>query len=297
MSHRFLSVRSAVAAAIAIALFTNLGAGHAAAADEIRPIRALLVCGGGSHDYAHQKDALKTGIEERANVEVTIAYDPAGKNTAKNPIYEKDDYAKGYDVVIHDISVGQVKDLDFVKRVLKPHQEGLPAVVLHSGMHAFRTKGWNPDPDKTEITPWFEFTGLPTTSHGPREPIAIRFTDPSSPITKGLEDWTTIGEELYNNPRGGILDTAHELARGKQTVKDKKTGKEETHDNVVVWTNLYMGKTRVFATTIGHTTETVKDPRYLDLVTRGLLWSVDKLDDAHLKPFKKSADETTSADK
>jgi type 1 glutamine amidotransferase len=290
MSHRLLSVRSVIAAAIAIALVANYAARHAAAADDNRPIRALLVCGGGSHDYLNQKDILKTGIEERANVEITIAFDPIKKNTAKNPVYEKDDYAKGYDVVIHDISVGAVRDLDFVKRVLKPHQEGLPGVVLHSGMHAFRTKGW---PDA--ITPWFEFTGLPTTGHGAQKPIAIRFTDPSSPITKGLEDWTTINEELYNNSRGGLLNTAHELGRGKQTLT--KQGQKVTSDNVVVWTNLYMGKTRVFATTIGHNNDTVKDPRYLDLVTRGLLWSVDKLDDAHLKPIKKTANETSSADK
>jgi type 1 glutamine amidotransferase len=295
MSRRLLFARSVIAALSALAILSSYCVRRAAAADENRPIRALLVCGGGSHDYEHQKDAVANGIMARANVEVTIAYDPSGVNNVVNPIYEKDDYAKGYDVIIHDICSGQVKDLDLIKRVLKPHQDGLPAVVLHAGMHAFRSEGWNAK--ATNITPWFELTGLPTTSHGPRKPIAIRFTDPTSPITKGLEDWTTIGEELYNNPRGGLLDTAHELARGKQTITDKDTGKKVTNDNVVVWTNLYKGKTRVFATTIGHTNETVKDPRYLDLITRGLLWSVDKLDDAHLKPFKKAADETTSTDK
>ena len=45
----------------------------AAAAD--KPIRALLVCGGCCHDYAHQKDILTKGISARANVEWTIAYD------------------------------------------------------------------------------------------------------------------------------------------------------------------------------------------------------------------------------
>jgi type 1 glutamine amidotransferase len=85
---------------------------------------------------------------------------------------------------------------------------------------------------------------------------------------------------LYNNAAGKLLDTSHALARGKQTVKGK------TQDNIVVWTNLYNGKTRVFGTTLGHNNQTVEDPRYLDLVTRGLLWSVDKLDAAHLKPAK-----------
>ena len=68
------------------------------------------------------------------------------------------------------------------------------------------------------------------------------------------------------------------LARGKQVLKDN-AGKETVSDFVVAWTNTYNEKTRVFATTLGHNNETVADPRYLDLVTRGLLWSTDKLDD------------------
>jgi type 1 glutamine amidotransferase len=53
---------------------------------------------------------------------------------------------------------------------------------------------------------------------------------------------------------------------------------------VVVWTNRYAQNTRVFATTLGHNNDTVGDARYLDLVTRGLLWSCDKLNPTYLKP-------------
>ena len=41
----------------------------------------------------------------------------------------------------------------------------------------------------------------------------------------------------------------------------------------------------MFGTTIGHYTETVASPQYLDLVTRGLLWACNKLDDEG-KPAK-----------
>jgi len=75
------------------------------------------------------------------------------------------------------------------------------------------------------------------------------------------------------------LDTAQPLARGKQTYS--KGGKKAEDVFVAVWTNIYNGKTKVFGTTLGHNNATVDDSRYLDLVTRGLLWSVDKLDDAH----------------
>jgi type 1 glutamine amidotransferase len=102
--------------------------------------------------------------------------------------------------------------------------------------------------------------------------------DNQSPITKGMTDWTTVNEELYNNAVGKLLDTAKPLARGKQTVKSRD-GKERTDDNVVAWTNEYNGKARVFATTIGHNNTTVGDPRYLDFVTRGLLWATGHLTD------------------
>ena len=49
--------------------------------------------------------------------------------------------------------------------------------------------------------------------------------------------------------------------------------------DVVVWTNEYNGKAKVFGTTLGHNNATVQDPRYLDLVTRGLLWSTGHLTD------------------
>ena len=39
---------------------------------------------------------------------------------------------------------------------------------------------------------------------------------------------------------------------------------------------LSYGGTRVFSTTLGHNTATVGDDRYLELVTRGLLWAVGK---------------------
>jgi type 1 glutamine amidotransferase len=271
----------------AVALLILLAAGVAVPRDEkVKPIRALLVTGGPYHDYEKQKDILSKGISARAPVEWMIAYDHTIKDIQQaqkhlNPVFEKADWAKGFDVVVHDECCSGVTDEAIIARILEPHRQGLPAVVLHCGMHSFRTEGWN----KGKTTPWFEFTGLPSTGHGPRKPIVITFIDKDDPITKGLTNWITGDEELYNNAIGKVLDTAHPLARGKQVVKGRN-GKERTDDYVVVWTNLYKGKTRVFATTLGHTNETVADGRYLDLVTRGLLWAVDKLDDAHLKATK-----------
>lgn len=268
----------AVACALLVAV---LPASDAARPDEPRPIRALLVIGGCCHDYKTQKELLTKGVSARANVQWVVAYDPDTTTRHLNPVYASDDWAKEFDVVVHDECSADVKDPKVVDRILRPHRDGLPAVVLHCGMHSYRTEGY------PKMTPWFEFTGLVTTGHGPQVPIAIAYLDSESPITRGLTDWRTGPEELYNNPTGRLLETAQPLARGRQTYRTKD-GTDRTDEAIVAWTNRYNGKTRVFATTLGHNNETVGDPRYLDLIARGLLWAVDKLDDpAYCKPARK----------
>lgn len=247
-----------------------------AAEPEVKPLKALLVLGGCCHDYKEQQHLLVEGIGKRARVAVTVAYDPDTTNMHLNPVYEKPGWAEGFDVVIHDECSSNVKDLAIIDRILAPHRQGLPAVVLHCGMHSYRSEGY-----PTAVTPWFEFTGLQSTGHGPKTPIDITFVAPENPITNVFENWTTIDEELYNNSAGKLLDSATALARGKQTAKNRQ-GEVTTNDFVVVWTNNYRG-TKVFATTLGHNNQTVADPRYLDMVTRGLLWSCEKLDEKYLK--------------
>jgi type 1 glutamine amidotransferase len=268
--------RTLQAALLALAV---IAPSQASPLQDEKPIRALLVLGGCCHDYAKQKDIITKGISERANVQWVIAHDPDSGTKHKNPVYDNPEWYKGFDVVVHDECSSDVKDTEVINGILKPHKEGLPAVLLHCGMHSFRGDGY------PKTTAWFEFTGLHTNGHGAQLPIEITFTDKENPILKGQENWTTVNEELYNNITGKLLDTAKELARGKQTSKNKE-GKEKVDDFICAWTNTYNGKTRVFGTTLGHNNTTVADARYLNLITRGLLWSVDKLNDSYLKPAK-----------
>ncbi len=244
---------------------------------KVKPLKALLVLGGCCHDYVTQQELLKKGLEKRAHIQVDIAYDPDKGTQHLNPIYESADWAKGYDVIIHDECSSDVKDVAVIDRILEPHRAGLPAVILHCGMHSYRSQGY-----PKEVTPWFEFTGLQSTGHGKQLPISIEYVSGTNPILAGLSNWTTINEELYNNSSGKLLDTATELARGKQTTK-KPNGEVVVDDCAVVWTNMYRQKTKVFATTLGHNNDTVADERYLNLVTRGLLWATDKLDQQYAK--------------
>ena len=257
-------VRCGLWSAAALAICSSLGL--AQDAPKPAPLKAMLITGGCCHDYAKQKEILKKGLQQRVNVEIKLVHTDDTSTKARFEMYEKADWAKGYDVVIHDECTSDVKELPYVENILNAHKEGVAAVNLHCAMHCYRT-------GKDD---WFQFVGIQSSGHGPQKPIDVTFLDKSHPVTKGLENWTTVNEELYNNIKP--VATAKPLARGRQDTGNK------VDDFVVAWANEY-GKARVFSTTLGHNTATVADSRYLDLVAQGLLWSVDKLtDDGKPKP-------------
>ena len=259
--------------------------GSQAADSPAKPLRILLVAGGCCHDYATQTKLLKAGIESRFNATVDIEYNEDKSTKATFPKYANDNWAEGYDVVLHDECSADVTDPVYVKRILDAHRNGVPAVNLHCAMHCYRWGNFRePVAAGADNAGWYEMLGLQSTGHGPQSPIDLSYVDTDHPITKGLTGWTTINEELYNNVQ--IL-TAHALAKGKQIQKPKgKKGqpadpnaKGEEVETVVAWTNEYgPKKTKIFSTTIGHNNETVADDRYLDLVTRGLLWTTGHIE-------------------
>lgn len=252
-------------------------AGAQAAEAKAKPLKALLLIGGCCHDYAAQKEILKSGIEARANVVVDVIYSPETNTKPAFPIYGNAKYADGYDVVIHDECAADIKDPAVVEGVLAPHKAGIPGVNIHCGMHCYRTAA-DVKVAQEPGTPgalWFDYLGLQSSGHGPQKPIDITFVDKAHPVAIGMNDWTTIKEELYNNI--AVRDGVKVIARGKQEPNDKPNFTE----SAIVWTNLYGDKkTRVWSTTLGHNNETVSDARYLDLVTRGVLWAAGKLDDS-----------------
>jgi type 1 glutamine amidotransferase len=248
--------------------FWMLGLTVGASAAELRPLRALLVCGGCCHDYPVQKDVLKRGIEARARVIVETVQQGGVSKESQIPLYANRDWAKGYDVVIHDECFGAVADTNWISQILAPHRAGLPAVNLHCAVHSYRAAPGDL---------WQEYLGLRSMKHGKAAPILIRTVENQHPIIRGLgwRDWLTGNEELYNNVK--VFPSATVLQRGVQ-------GDE---DCAITWVNRY-GSTRVFSTSLGHFNETVSDERYLDLVTRGVLWACDRLDAHHLRSITPS---------
>lgn len=244
--------------------------GISIASSKDAPLRALLVCGGCCHDYESQSVILRDGIQARANIQVDVVRSLNHTTKPYFPMYENKDWAKGYDVVIHDECAAEIKDLNYVGNIVNAHKNGIPAVNLHCAMHCYRTG--------TDL--WFAYLGLQSSGHGWQKPISIDFTAAEHEITKGITNWTTVNEELYNNIK--IFPTAKPIVMGSQVQP-----KGQTDTNVLAWTNDFNG-TRIFSTTLGHQNETVKDDRYLNFIVRGVLWSCNKLNPEYLTAYKEA---------
>ena len=240
-------------------VFSLVLAAVGAGAAETRPIKALLVTGGGFHDYDAQRKTLTEGLAKRLNIEITVAQEGTVREH-KNSLYEKADWAKGYDVVIHNECYGLVTDKEFVERVAAPHKDGVPAVILHASVHSFR----NAPTDE-----WRMVIGQKSMSHETRHDLAVKVLKSNHPIMRGLpEEWTSVQDELYKIEK--VWPDVVPLA--------KAYGVDTKMDHVLIWTNTY-GKGRSFVTTLGHFDATMKTDVYLDLVAHGLLWAIGQLND------------------
>ena len=244
-------------------------------AQEAKPLKVLLITGGCCHDYAKQKDILKKGIEERIPAQVDQVHVDDKGTKPPLPIFGNAEYAKGYDVVVHNECAADIHDPAVVKSVLAPHLDGVGAVNLHCAMHSYRVG--NPGKAQEPGTPgamWFEYLGLQSSSHGPQLPITFEVKEPAHPLVQSIVGWVTGREELYNNVK--VYETARPLAMGKQGEGDK----HGQNNAVVVWTHEYgPKKTKVFSTTIGHNNVTMEDARYLAMVAKGVLWAAGKMGD------------------
>jgi type 1 glutamine amidotransferase len=232
---------------------------QAADAPAAKALRALYITGGCCHDYDRQKVIIPKGVSSRANVEWTIVQEGGTSTDHRVSIYEKADWADGYDVVVHNECFSGVHDPEFIERVIAPTRKGTATVVIHCAMHTFSSH-------KTDE--YREFLGVTTRRHGPQQPLEVKNLEPDDPIMKTFPPvWKTGNEELYAIEK--VWPGTKSLAQAYAL--------DNKRDHTVIWSHTY-GKGSVFGTTIAHTNATMEDPVYLDMLTRGVLWACDKLD-------------------
>jgi hypothetical protein len=218
----------------------------------------LLISAGAFHNYAHQSNVLVQAVTKAAvPVDWTIALQGSARGTStRYPIYDRPDWASGYDLVIHNECSADVADPDFIRRIIDAHRVAkVPAMVIHCAMHSYRA---------AKVDDWREFLGVTTRVHSPEFRIPVKWAD--DPIVAGLNpNWVTPLDELY------VIEKIWPGVRPLATAVDYRDKREYP----VVWVHEYQG-VRVFGTTLGHGAATWDDADYQALLLRGLRWSLGR---------------------
>ena len=260
MNHR----RKLSSLIILVAFFVALSPAADAQKGAVRPLRARDVTGGGFHEFVKQESILPPGISERAKgipIDWTIDH-TAGKSTeVLIERHKNTDWTKDFDVVLYNMSFSFVVDVPWIERLAHAHRDsGVGAVILHGAVHSYR---------RSESRAWGELMGAFSLRHDSQRPLTIEAVAPNHPVMRGVPpNWQTSPEELYELVQ--VWPSMVPLAQA-YSFESKKT-------YPLIWTNTH-GKAKVFVTSLGHNTEIIANPVYLDLVTRGLLWTVGKLKD------------------
>lgn len=227
-------------------------------AAETKPLRALLVTGGCCHNYPLQTQQFTNAVAKLAAVEWTVVMDGGNGTRAEISLYDNPDWAKGYDVVIHNECFADTTNQVYLRKITTAHHAGVPAVVIHCAMHTYRA---------AEIDDWREFLGVTSKRHDHQSKYPVKLTVPDHPILKGVAtNWITPMDELY------IIEKVWPNTKSLATSASERDGKTYP----VIWTNQY-GKARVFGTTYGHSDDMWRDENFLKLVSRGTLWAAGRL--------------------
>ena len=225
-----------------------------------QPLRILLVTGGCCHDYPRQAEILAKGMEGRLG-EIDWTVVTYGKERVGDlKVYQDPDWAKGYDLIVHNECYGGVKDPEIVRNLVEGHvRTGVPAVAIHCSMHSYR------DAENADL--WRAFLGVTSRFHEKaKRSLTVVPRDREHPVMQGFpKQWETPNGELYiilkRWPEMHVLATAYST--------------EQQADQAVVWTNHYKG-VKMFATTLGHHNVTMESPEWLDMTARGIQWALTK---------------------
>jgi type 1 glutamine amidotransferase len=224
-----------------------------------RGIRALYVTGGGFHDFVAHEKILPPHIAKQVNVDWTIDHTAGTSTEVLIDRHKTADWANEFDVVLYNMSFSFVVDVPWIERIAAAHRDsGVGAVILHGAVHSYR---------RSETRAWGELMGAFSLRHDAQRPLSVETLAKDHPIMRGVpEKWVTTREELYELER--VWPGMTPLAQAFSV--------ESMKYHPLIWTNTH-GKARVFVTSLGHNTEMIADPIYLGLVTRGLLWTVGRL--------------------
>lgn len=225
-----------------------------------QPLKILVVTGGCCHDYEYQTTAIQDAFKAQGvDVEWKVVNAGGTGTEAEIDLYDDPQWAKGFDVVIHNECFANTKGEAYIRKITEAHKSGTNAVVIHCAMHTYRA---------SQVDDWREFLGVTSRRHDHKSEYPVKVVAKDHPIMKGFpDDWVTPMDELY------IIETLWPNAKPLATSVSEKDGSS----NPCFWINEY-GKSRVFGTTYGHSNETFAEQPFQIALVRGTLWAAGKLE-------------------
>ena len=228
--------------------------------DKPEPLKGLLITGGCCHDYENQKRIITEGLSQRVNITWDIVHEGGSGKDHKVSVYQDQGWAKNYDVIFHNECFGGVTDDKFVESIAAAHQAGVPAIFVHCSLHSYRNA-------PTGANAWRELIGVTSQQHEKKRAVKVVTVNDDHPVMKGFpQEWPTPNGELYKIEK--VWPNCIPLAQAY--------GEDTKRDHTVIWLNTF-GSAKIFGTSLGHHNETMNNDVWLNLVARGLLWTVDRL--------------------
>ena len=226
------------------------------------PINALIISGGCCHDYASQDKAVMDLLNAVMPIHWTVVLGMTNIPEGRLPFYQNPNWARGYDIVIHNECWTADPSQQFLQQIAAPHKAGIPAMIFHCSLHSYRL---------SQQDDWREFVGITSRRHTPAHNITVKWAD-NDPITAGLPAFVTPIDELYVVEKAWPGTKA--IGTALNAVDKGFQGPNETYP--VVWTHEYGSRARVFGTSLGHANETWNTNQFKELVTRGFRWALKK---------------------
>lgn len=225
------------------------------------------------HDYSAQLADFRE-VATSAGWDLTVA---TGDKDQLFEFLRSENFAAGQEAVVYNFCLADSGDMAAMQNLIAQTVEGgVPAVLVHCAMHSWwdsfkkgkpipgnelglarankrLLKQWTKEQPDQPLPAWGDFTGVASTKHGPKKPIALLPED-NAPLTLPIpEGYRTRDTELYNNHY--ITPDVVPLVHGVQG--DDKA--------IAVWL-APRGEGSIIGVTLGHADEEWDDPVFRDLL-------------------------------
>jgi type 1 glutamine amidotransferase len=247
-----------------LALLATAALAVPAAAEPYRPMKALMLVGGGFHDYQSLPIALADRLTRRGEMSVEVNGDWASVNAKM---------LKAYRVLIVNNCERPQLTGEYKSAIEGFVRSGGGLVVMHCSLWSY-----------PEWPEWTRMMGGRVDTHDKYGTYGVVVLDPSHATMLGIGNRFTITDEPYlvdrREPDSTVLVETAEP-------RHDTLGKLRDGPDPQVWVRRW-GQGRVFVTTFGHDAASQENESFMSLLHNGIRWAGGGTDDTVHNALTKS---------